>query len=56
MPPQSIGSDPVTGLIEIKRFGKFERDLIPSFERLDRIRERHQRMRGELEMNVVLVA
>ena len=56
MPPESISTDPVTGLIKIERFGKLERDLVPCLQLLDRIRKRHQRMLGELEMNVVLIA
>src|SRR5438046_10058120 len=55
MPPQSIGTDAVTGVIEIKRFVILERDLIARLERLDGIRQRHQRMGGELEVNVVLI-
>jgi hypothetical protein len=56
MPPQSIGTEAVTGLIEIERGLEFERDLIPRPERLARIRKRHQRVGRELEMNVVLIA
>src|ERR1700737_1143531 len=56
MPPQSTGTDPVAGLVEVKRFSELERDLIPCLERLDRVRKRHQRMVVELEMNVVLIA
>src|SRR5436309_4612571 len=56
MPPQSIGADPVTGLIEIKRLVKLERDLIACLERLDRVGQRHERMGGEFEVNVVLIA
>ena len=55
-PRNPIGTDPVTGLIEIERFGKLERDLIPRLELLDRVRKRHERMGRELEMNVVLIA
>src|SRR2546430_7489539 len=56
MPSQSIATDPVTGLIEIKRFGEFKRDLIACLERLDGVGQRHERMGGELEVNVVLIA
>src|SRR5258708_13428267 len=56
MPPQSIATDPVAGPIEIKRLGELERDLITCLERLDRVCERHERMGGELEVNVVLIA
>jgi len=55
MPPESISTDPVTGLIKIKRFGKLERDLVPCLQLLDRIRKGHERMIGELEMNVVMI-
>ena len=56
MPPQSIGTETVTGLIEIERGLEFQRDLIPRLERLARVRKRHQRVGRELEMNVVLIA
>ena len=55
MPPESVSTDPVTGLIKIERFGKFERDLVPCLQLLDRVRKGHERMVGELEMNVVLI-
>ena len=56
MPPESISTDPVTGLIKIERFGKFEGDLVPCLQLLDRVRKGHERMVSELEMNVVLIA
>jgi hypothetical protein len=56
MPPQSIGTEAVTGLIEIERGLEFQRDLIPRLERLARVRKRHERVGRELEMNVVLIA
>ena len=55
MPPKSVGTDPVTGLIKIERFGKFEGDLVPRLQLLDRVRKGHERMVGKLEMNVVLI-
>jgi hypothetical protein len=56
MPPQSIGTEAVTGLIEIERLIEFERNLIPCLERLARVRERYERMGRELEVNVILIA
>ena len=55
MPPESVSTDPVTGLIKIERFGKLKRDLVPCLQLLDRVGKGHERMVGELEMNVVLI-
>jgi len=56
MPPQSIGTEAVTSLIEIERLIEFERNLIPCPERLARVRERYERMGRELEVDVILIA
>ena len=55
MPPESSSTDPVAGLIEIERIGKFESDLVPGLQLLDRVRKGHERMVSKLEMNVVLI-
>src|SRR5258705_1382432 len=56
MPPQSAGAEPLAGLIEIKRIVELQRNLVARLELLFRIRERHERMGRELEVNMILIA